>query len=255
MLTFMVWQTLRKLRRHAPTAADYQVVRRQPVRRGLTAVAVALVVLGGVAFGYWLGLGVSDLDRTYLSSLTVRHQASEAQVTALNRELADLRLAQAVDAQAARSLRQTITELRGELAKLNDEVAFYRSLMAPASVERGLQVAEFQLAAAKDDNKFTYQILLTQVAERRNWLQGRLTLQVTGQRTDADGSTSQAVLPLTELAEVETYPLSFRFRYFQDLAGILTLPAGFEPRMVTIAATPAGGNSVERQFAWSVQAD
>jgi hypothetical protein len=185
----------------------------------------------------------------------VRHDVSEAQLTSLNRELADLRLAQAVDAQAARSLRQTITDLRGEVAKLNDEVAFYRGLMAPSSVERGLQVAEFQLAAGKSDNQFAYQILLTQVAERRGWLQGRLALQVSGQRTGADGAASQEVLPLTELADLETYPLRFRFRYFQDLAGIMTLPAGFEPRLVTIAATPAGGDSVERQFPWFIQAD
>lgn len=238
-----------------PRAGELLVVRHSPWRRVGWGVLVGLVVLAAGSLGYWLGAGVGTLDRSYLASLEVRYQATESQRAALARELADLRLARSVDDQAARSVRETISQLRGEVASLNEEVAFYKRLMVPSTVERGLQVSEFQLAPGDKDNEFVYHVLLTQVAERRDWLQGRLQLRVQGQMAGPDGAVAEEVLPLTELAAVDSYPLRFRFRYFQDVSGTLTLPAAFSPRQVIIAATPAGAETVERRFEWSLHAD
>jgi hypothetical protein len=64
----------------------------------------------------------------------------------------------------------------------------------------------------------------------------------------------QQVLSLTDLGHTGTYPLSFRFRYFQDLDGEVLLPEGFQPVRVTVTATPQGGrNEVERSFDWLVE--
>lgn len=254
MLPGMVWQRLRRLGA-GPRAGELLVVRHAPWRRVGWGVLVGLVVLAAGGLGYWLGSGVGELDRSYLASLEVRYQANEAQRAALARALADLRLSQTVDDQAAQSLRETISQLRGEVASLNEEVAFYKRLMVPSTIERGLRISEFQLAPGDKDNKVAYHILLTQVAERRDWLQGRLELRVLGQRQGPDGAVVEEVLPLTELAVVDAYPLRFRFRYFQDLTGTLTLPAAFTPQQVIVAATPAGAESVERRFDWSLHAD
>lgn len=252
MLPVMALKKLRSRWRGPVDGNDLQVIRRRPALRALLGALAALVVLAAVAFGFWLGSGVSELDRNRLASLAERHQAGEARLAALNQELADLRLAQSVDAEAARSLRQTISALRGEIATLHEEVAFYRSLMAPSSIERGLRIAEFQLAATDRADTFVWHLLLTQVAERRDWLQGRVEVRVRGTR---NGEDAEEVLPLTDLSEPETYPLRFRFRYFQDLSGTFTLPEAFAPIEVQIAATPAGAATVERQFEWSMRAD
>jgi len=217
---------------------------------------VALVVVAAAGFGYWLGLSKSDLDRTRIASLETRQRADQARLEALVRELADAQLAQSIDAQAARLLRETISELRGRVAGLREEVTFYKSLMAPSSMERGLQIAEFDLSPGDESSQFIYHLLLTQTAERRSWVSGDVRVEVSGVNAAADGAAVEAVLSLTELTDVEDYPLRFRFRYFQDFSGTVTLPDGFRPRSVRVTATPRSGSSdtAEREFDWAVQA-
>ncbi len=252
----MLWQKLRALAPPRGGGGEYKVVPHRPVWRVIILTLLAGVVAGAVAFGYWLGAGTAALDRSLLVSLQMRDRANEKRIGELHRLLADARLAQSVDAQAARSLRETISSLRNEMAGLQEEVTFYKSLMAPSSVERGLQIAEFELAPGGEDREFVYHILLTQVAERRDWVQGKVEVEVHGVREGTQGPGAQEVLPLTDLAAVATYPLKFRFRYFQDLSGTVTLPAGFEPQAVSIKVTPAGrsGNGAQRSFDWVVRA-
>ncbi|MFW6094669.1 MAG: DUF6776 family protein [Pseudomonadota bacterium] len=248
----MLWQKLRTRRRRDP---QYKVVEHRPWRRAFMLTLLGGVVLGAVLFGYWLGAGVHGLDRSYLTSLEARDRANQRQINALNGELADVRLARSVQEQAAQSLRRTITRLRDRLAGLEEEVVFYKSLMAPSQVEQGLQIAEFELTPGPEDGQFAYQILLTQVAERRGWVKGGVEVEVRG--IDMSGDTGvEEVLPLTELTAEAPYPLEFRFRYFQDLSGRLTLPEDFRPRSVRITATPTGGSAeqTQRSFEWLVQA-
>jgi hypothetical protein len=250
-------EKLRLRRRASPAAsAGFQVVAYRPVRRVFMLFLLALVVVSGVGFGYWLGVRTSDLDRNYLMALETGGRALETRLDTLNRELADARLAQSVDAQAAHSLRATISELRDRVAGLREEVTFYKNLMAPSSIERGLQIAEFELGRGDTDHQFTYRLVLTQAEEQRDWVQGSVELGVRGVRAAADGTSLEEVLPLTELAETEDYPLPFRFRYFQNLAGTMILPDGFRPRAVVVTVTPKGraADRAERRFDWIVQA-
>lgn len=238
------------LRRRRAAGREYRVVAHRPVVRVLMLVLLAAVVAGAVGLGFWLGTLQRDVDFTYLQALERRGAALEGRVRDLTRELADARLAQTVDAQAAQSLRGTIGELRSRMAGLREEVTFYKSLMAPSSIERGLQIAEFELASADAEREFRYRLLLTQAEERRSWVQGSVRLEVRGVATGSDGSTVDRSLPLADLAELEKYPLRFRFRYFQDFSGILTLPDGFRPQVVLVTAAPSGAEPMERSFDW-----
>lgn len=245
----------RRLKRPAPGAGgQYRVVAHRPVWRAVAAAGVALVVAAAAGLGYWLGAATRDLDTTYLEALETRERALKADVDALTRELADARLAQNVDAEAARSLRDTISEMQERIGGLREEVTFYKSLMAPSSIERGLQIAEFDLGAGERDGTFVYHLLLTQAEERRSWVSGRARVAVEGLRTEEDGTVVEASLPLSDLTSLEEYPLRFRFRYFQDFEGLLTLPDGFRPRAVVVTVAPAGGaEPAERRFDWILQ--
>ncbi len=144
--------------------------------------------------------------------------------------------------------------LRDEVAGLEEEVTFYKSIMAPDSIERGLQIVEFQLAPGEAVNQFTYHLLLTQVEARRDWIQGTVTLDVVGRRTpDSSRKDVELVLSLTEIAETDTYPLNFRFRYFQDLNGSMALPDEFLPEAVVVTARRRGARSerLQQKFAWA----
>lgn len=243
-------------RRAAPAAGALQVVPYRPVRRVLLLVLLALTVIAAAALGFVLGRHTGELDRVYLNALEVQSAALGAQLDRMARELADVRLTQQVDAQAAQSLRDTIQELRDELGGLREEVTFYKSLMAPSSLERGLQVAELTVDRSAGAREYGWRLLLTQAAERRDWVQGGVEVVVEGTR-GAGGANVEEVLALTELAQLDVYPLKFKFRYFQNLTGALTLPEGFVPRavLVTVKPTGRGAEPVVRRFDWPKQAE
>ncbi|NIP16062.1 MAG: hypothetical protein GWM88_15560 [Pseudomonadales bacterium] len=231
-----------------------RVVAHSPRRRMLMALIVALVCAGGAAGGFYLGESKAGLDVAYVEALERLDQGNKAEIAELRSRLVDADLARNVDSEAARELRDDIRALRDEVAGLQEEVTFYKSIMAPDSIERGLQIAEFQITPGEMVNEFTYHLLLTQVEARRDWVQGTVTLDVVGRRTlDPSREDVELVLSLTEIAKIDTYPLSFRFRYFQDLTGSMKLPDEFLPEAVVVTARRRGARSerLQQKFAWA----
>ncbi|MEM8767281.1 MAG: DUF6776 family protein [Pseudomonadota bacterium] len=239
------------------TAPNVRVVSHHPWRQGLLLGVVVLVTLAGALGGYWLGQASGALDSTYLSAIERLNATNEDAIQRLQAQLVESELAREVDAAAARTLRDSIRGLKDELASLTEEVTFYKSLMAPSSVARGLQIADFELTAMDAPGRYTFHLLLTQVEARRDWVQGAATLVVHGrqpQTTGSDKATTivERVLPLTEIVEGDSYPLKFRFRYFQDLTGVISLPAGFEPERIVVTAEKRGASPLDRSFDWTV---
>jgi len=235
-----------------------RVVAHRPRRRLVMLVLFALVALGGSVGGFYFGKAKAGLDVTYINALIELDRANTGQISSLKSQLVDAELARLVDAQAAAQLRENIKQLRDEAAGLEEEVTFYKSLMAPSSIERGLQIADFEVSSTEVVDQFSYHLLLTQVEQRRDWIQGNVKLEVRGRRRlDGSPTYEELVLSLTEMADIEPYPLKFRFRYFQDLSGMLTLPKGFLPESVVVTALRRGSRSdnVRRTFEWVVRDD
>ncbi|MEM1229540.1 MAG: DUF6776 family protein [Pseudomonadota bacterium] len=228
-------------------SGDLKVVVDRPVRRAALRGIVLLVCAAAAAGGYWYGRSYGALDQQYRASLESINRANETRLATLKRELIDARLAWEVDSQALAAVREDLTATREARARLEEEVTFFRSLMDPKSVARGLQIARFD-ALPLASGRYSYHLLLTQIATRRSWLSGKVHIELAG--TTAQGPQ---VLPLTELASVEDYPLAFRFRYFQDLRGELELPAGFAPVDVKIRVVRSGKDPLERSFPWPAE--
>lgn len=232
------------------SAAEYRVVSHHPLRRALMVAGFAGICALGMFGGYWLGGAESELDSSYVDSLESLKRANARELKELKGALVEAGLSREVDRQAADELRESIRALRNEVAALQEEATFYKSLMAPSTVAKGLQIAEFDVSSTGSERQFLYHILLTQIESRRDWIQGEVRLDVHGMPAGMD---VEQVLPFTELAGTETYPLTFRFRYFQDLSGLLTLPAGFRPTRVVVSARKRGGGNVDvsRTFGWT----
>lgn len=210
-----------------------------------------LTVCGVGALGYWLGTSRSTLDSEYLEALIRRDRASEERIAVLRRQLVDAELARSVDQQAAESLRTTITGLRDEIAELREEATLYRNLLDPGAAVEQLRIADLELTAMASVGQYHFHVLLTRPDVEGDPVRGSFELEIRGVST-AGGARSERTLSLEELASVSTYPVPYRFRYFQGVSGIVSLPADFEPATVLIRLTPAGrrANAVRREFAW-----
>ena len=63
----------------------------------------------------------------------------------------------------------------------------------------------------------------------------------------------QGELALAGVTNPSVRQLKFRFRYFQDLGGKITLPEGFEAEQVILSITPGGKGKlppVKQTFDW-----
>ena len=122
-------------------------------RRWLVAGIVALL-LSAVALGLWIGRSLGRLDEQYLLALETMRDAYEARLAVTQRELTDSRLAYDVEKQTLSTLREDLRVAHEESVALREEVTFYRSLMAPDRVAKGLQIAEFEANEQADGGLF-----------------------------------------------------------------------------------------------------
>lgn len=226
------------------------VVEERPWQRYLLAGLLAGVGVVGLAVGFWLGSTGGQVDTAVHRELAEALEAARAQVVALERRVSDAELSKVVDLEATEQLRQTIKQMRDEQAAADEELRFYRQLMAPSEAEKGLRVEKLELTAGTRSDTVDYRLVLTQIVDRHEFIQGEVNVDFIGQNEGL-----QQVLSLTELTEVETYPLKFRFRYFQDFSGTLSLPDGFTPERVVVTAAGKGRRAKQAQktFSWTLQ--
>ena len=201
-----------------------------------------------VFLGYVLGNKHVVSEAIARAELRAELEALQARMVSLDAQLIDTRLNEQVMRDATETLRQDLTAAHKNMARLQEEVTFYKGLMAPSSLRKGLQVAELDLTRLGDGAVYDYQLLLTQVALRRSFIAGEVRIDVIGHTHDSPDA--EAVLSLTDLSDMKTYPLKFRFRYFQDFAGRLALPEGFSPERVLVTANQNGKDPLQVTFPW-----
>ncbi|MHA6495480.1 DUF6776 family protein [Pseudomonas borbori] len=189
-------------------------------------------------------------------------QPAQARVVELERELdqARQRLAvvgsgEKVAQQANEQSRLTIKLLEEQIYKQQQDLAFYKGVLAPGSRRDGLRIRTFELQATDRPRHFRYKLLLSRVGKDDQPLEGQLTVTVEGRQGDKDVS-----LPLAELTrgmpdQLAEPVVPFSFKHFQALpeAGRfaeLQLPAGFEPSQVKVRAEVKGEKPLERTFKW-----
>lgn len=178
--------------------------------------------------------------------IEARLQESVRQVEAMQQEIADLRVGGQIDTRANEEVRQAVESLQSEIAELNEEIRFYKGIMLPNVEDKGLRIERLDVRRGAEPNRYRYSLLLTQVVEKHEYIQGGVQINLVGVKDDAETS-----LPLNEISDASNN-IRFRFRYFQNIDGELTVPAGFEPRELTVVAQASGNSNqrMERKFEW-----
>ena len=207
-------------------------------------VAAAVVLAGLSGYGGFI-LGGHRLDSQEERGAVVSRDRDESGDLAWFRELD---LSRVVDAGANEQLRRTIKILGDRVHSLEEEVRFYRRLVAPMDDDAGFMIDRLDIARTRDPDRFVYTLVLTQAADRDGWIEGNLLIDVVGEQAGSPQSLS-----LAELSEESEYPMEFRFLYFEDLSGQMTLPAEFSPREIRVTAEVDAGRRFERVFAWTVE--
>ena len=216
--------------------------------RRLAALAIGLALLYG-AFEY----GRSVAGHTALSALMQR-QALASRISALTAERDQLqrRLAagmavQRADEEAQSEAQAMIGELQAELARQQQELEFYRGLVAERFGTGTVKVQELTISSTGDD-RYVVSVTLVHTASRDATASGWLTLAVNGSRA---GSLARLELP--EMADDGSKRVNFSLRYFTTVEVPVSLPGDFTPASVELEfrTNRSGPDPVKQNFPWS----
>lgn len=232
---------------------EYVVVRHRPGRRLRRTTILLIFSVTCAVVGYAVGMAqggfrFSSMLQTRNSLVeeldTVRDELLDTQ-----QKLVNLERGHSIDEQALNQARSTIAELETKIISLNADLTFYRNIMAPSEVSEGLQVDRLLLNPSRQNNRYAFKLVLTQVGDNNSYIGGVVAVNVIGLR---DGTKD--VIALRDLSdEISDLGVKFRFRYFQDIEGYLTVPESFEPVEVQVVAQAQGRKSsqAERTFDWT----
>jgi len=165
----------------------------------------------------------------------------------LRHELDSAQLTVQMDRQASATLQNTLSEVQDNLQKQNEELVFYRGIVAPqinASTQPTVQ--RMEILPGNDAQHYQLHLVLIQAAQVTTQAQGTVVITVTGQHQG-----HQVQLTLKQLApELAADALKFSYRYFQNIQQAIELPEGFEARSIEVELRSNSHPVKQEQYAW-----
>jgi hypothetical protein len=153
-----------------------------------------------------------------------------------------------VDRRSTEGLRQNLVDLRSQITTLQEEVAFYKGIMAPSTRKQDLRIQKVDIEATLEQRRYRYKVVVTQVGANQRFVKGLAAVNITGVLNG-----KQVVYGLRDLSDdVQDYGIKYRFRYFQEIEGDLVLPEGFTAESIEVVLQTNGSkaNRVEQTFPW-----
>lgn len=212
--------------------------------RALVAVA-CLLLAGAFALGQWLGGGGAGSGE-----LQARIAALRRENRALSERVVQLETDDKVKREAYRQVEQQLAELQGVVIEQQEDLAFYRSLVAgpgrgPLRIRRAMVLPGLRPAT------YRLRLLISQGEKAEREIRGEVFVRLEGTR-----GNKAVTLDLSQLGSPGRSPerLRFAFRYFQDLEAEFALPTDFTPARLVVRVAPStrGTAPTVESFPWTV---
>jgi hypothetical protein len=220
----------------------------KPLQRALLVLVGVALLLGSNWLLYQYGRQQAGLDFVALQQQRSELRARIEQLENRNQQLADERIALQrtgqIDRQAYQQVDQSLRALQAEISELKEEVAFYRSIVAPRESSRGLRIQRFTIEANAEPRSYSYRLVLTQVIKNNRVAKGHIDISVEGLQ---DGKHRK--LAIGDIQTDKDKSLNFRFKYFQNFEGDVILPEGFTPSRVYVEVKSRKAG-IKRTFDW-----
>jgi len=191
-----------------------------------------------------------------LPSVPAHDEQLLREVDELRQRVVVLGSAEKVSQQANEQSRLTIKLLEEQIYKQQQDLAFYKGVLAPASRREGIRIKTFELQATDRPEHFRYKILLSRVGKGETPLEGKLLVSIIGKQGEQDVTLELAALSADLPDGLPEQSMTFSFKHFQAIpeAGRfaeLKLPTGFTPREIKVRAEVQGEKPLLRTFKWN----
>ena len=213
-------------------------------------VLILIAALGGTGYLY----GRFEAAQIQSQAIAERDQLKEElqmardEMSSYSQRVIMLEKGGEVDRRSTEGLRQNLVDLRTQIATLQEEVAFYKGIMAPSTTRQDLRIQKVDIEPTLEQRRYRYKVVVTQVGTNQRFVSGLAAVNITGV---LDGK--QVIYGLRDVSEdVQDYGIKYRFRYFQEIVGDLVLPEGFTAESVEVVLQSNGSkaNRVEQTFPW-----
>ena len=208
---------------------------------------VILLVTVGIVYNH--GLSMAGFERLAASR---RQQDLQNRILQLETENQSLREALAraertlqMDHTAYEELGRSLKASTQEIVKLREELNFYRNIISPPNKKSGLRIQSLKLEPVANSKKvYRYKMVLIQALKHDYLVKGKARFEVSGIH-----SGENTILRFPQPTDT---PISFNFKYFQDVEGKIELPEGFQPQWIKVNVTSRGRNAetVEQTYPW-----
>lgn len=218
--------------------------------RFLSIIAIIFVSLGALYATYYFTRNWAEPElrrvkivnrslRAETRALLDRVESSESRLKAAEHEGRVLR-------RANQLLREEETARQAELNRLQGELAFYQRLAGTSGTQTGLAVYHLELSPTASGRVYHFVLTLTQNLRRSAITSGSVRVDLEGTLDDRP-----ITLPWSQITDGSQPEPAFRFKYFQQIQGYLSLPEGFEPARLQVMLEAKGlSRPVSRTFVW-----
>jgi hypothetical protein len=231
------------------------VVPYRPHRRVLLICLLILLfliaIVGSFIVGRYIVVGGQSNIINQLDLVSKENAAKTSQVDELQQKIANLRLATEVDRKANEEIRAEVVSLKTQLAELEQDNSFYRSLMRPAPGDKGLVVDAPAIAVTDAPGQYKYNLVIKQIVTKHRQVKGYLLFDLIGNQNGE--SKSLALKDVSKKYGAERIKLSFK--YFQRIEGLMDLPEGFIPERIELKVVTERPNKavIDKKFGWSTK--
>ena len=220
-----------------------------PLKRWVLIVALVFAVVASGFLIYDYGHSRANFDFASLENdRELMHEQNEKltnEIDSLQQKLVASKRSSEIEQQAYSEVDDSLRDLQSEILELKEEVAFYRSIVAPRESSRGLRIQRFQITPIAQEKTFRYKLVLTQVIKNKRITRGEVEIQIEGVQ---DGK--HRTMNLTEVSIEKKKKFPFKFKYFQHFEGDLIIPDGFVPSRVNVKVI-SNSVSLDKTFNWS----
>jgi hypothetical protein len=232
-----------------------QIVRRRaPLLRIVVPAAATLIGIFAFYVVYELGRYDAGYDRQAVAQQRTELEVKIEHLGKDNRELRT-RLAEADTVRLGRAreqadLARSIGDLQAQVARQQQELAFYRGVVAQGAATLGVKIEDLRITAVPaQPGAYTVHLSLVR-SGREGVSSGNLVLSV-----DGESGGSATTLDLATLTGGKLHELRYDFRYFHDFDQPLSLPDGFRPAhlVVEVHSTRSDVKPLTQTFLWSVE--
>lgn len=226
------------------------IIKPQKSRLWYTTAGFSLSLLFVVIYVTGRYLSLADLASTK-EELAVSQERLAVTQRALDRASESLvmqKQSSQVDNQSNQELVNSVKNMQQVQNDLEEELKFYRKIMAPERDQEGLAIDALDVSRTDKADEFHFRLTLIQAGKQSQFLKGDIILRLSGL---LNGKNTE--YDFRELGTFKVKHFEFQFKYFQNIQGFINLPSGFEAKKLTVAAQTKGrrkNQKAEKQMIW-----